>query len=33
VGWEGNGEPARGTLVRHCTRGNPQQLIDVLYRR
>src|SRR5262249_40530223 len=24
VGWEGNGEPARRTLVRHCTRGNPQ---------
>src|ERR1700758_3521049 len=25
VGWEGNGEPARETLVRHCRRGNPQK--------
>ena len=25
MGWEGNGEPARSTLLRHCTRGNPQQ--------
>src|SRR6516225_10682454 len=25
VGWEGNGEPARRPLLRHCTRGNPQK--------
>ena len=24
VGWEGDGDPARMTLVRHCSRGNPQ---------
>ena len=33
VGWEGNGEPTRMALVRHCIRGNPQQQIDALYRR
>ncbi len=24
VGWEGNGDPVRIELLRHCTRGNPQ---------
>ena len=30
VGWEGNGEPARMTLVRHCRRGNPQKQIGAI---
>ncbi len=28
--WEGNGELARRTLMRHCRRGNPQKQIGVL---
>lgn len=30
VGWEGNGEPAKMVLVRHCRRGNPQKQIGAI---